>query len=289
MSHVTSIGQDCINNITTMQTIYIRNGAAICTLNSRLNNYPAHPVPLIYVPEALLDSYKGAAGWSNYKEYFRGLDIAVSLAPITSMQLGDGSVPYYSIPGILNALGESGGTLTFLADNTSELTFTGTATGVVDMNGHTQNKVFWMQNTGGSITIRNGTFTQTGDCFDGKTGFSDGYGGTVILENMTVKGTLWTDSHPYIIRSGDYKQIRNMKKNDVTSPGSGTVTIEGGRFQSFYNYSSSGWTYGDYYLSGGKFAFDPTGATNVTITSGYHAEANTDDDNATYPYRVVAD
>ena len=288
-SHVTSIGQDCINNITTMQTIYIRNGAAICTLNSRLNNYPAHPVPLIYVPEALLDSYKGAAGWSNYKEYFRGLDIAVSLAPITSMQLGDGSVPYYSIPGILNALGESGGTLTFLADNTSELTFTGTATGVVDMNGHTQNKVFWMQNTGGSITIRNGTFTQTGDCFDGKTGFSDGYGGTVILENMTVKGTLWTDSHPYIIRSGDYKQIRNMKKNDVTSPGSGTVTIEGGRFQSFYNYSSSGWTYGDYYISGGKFAFDPTGATNVTITSGYHAEANTDDDNATYPYRVVAD
>ncbi|MBR3562357.1 MAG: leucine-rich repeat domain-containing protein [Bacteroidales bacterium] len=288
-SHVTSIGQDCINNITTMQAVYIRNGASVCSLNTRLNNYPAHPVPLIYVPEGLLDSYKGAAGWSNYREYFRGLDIAVSLPPVTSMQLGDGSVPYYSIPGIINALCDNGGTLTFLADNTSELTFTGTATGVIDMNGHSQNKVFWMQNTGGSITIRNGTFTQTGDCFDGKTGFADGYGGTVILENMTVKGTLWTDSHPYIIRSGDYKQIRNMKKNDVTSPGSGTVTIEGGRFQSFYNYSSSGWTYGDYYISGGKFAFDPAAATNVTITSGYHVEANTDDDSATYPYKVAAD
>ena len=288
-SHIATLGQDCFNNIQTMQAVYIRNGAAIVSLSTRFTNYPAHPKPLIYVPEALLDSYKGAAGWSNYKEYFRGLDIAVSLAPITSMQLGDGSVPYYSVPGILNALGENGGTLTFLADNTSELIFTGTATGVVDMNGHTQNKVFWMQNTGGSITIRNGTFTQTGDCFDGKTGFADGYGGTVILENMTVKGTLWTDSHPYILRSGDYKQIRNMKKNDVTSPGSGTVTIEGGRFQSFYNYSSSGWTYGDYYISGGKFAFDPTGATNVTITSGYHVEANTDDDSATYPYKVVAD
>ena len=80
-----------------------------------------------------------------------------------------------------------------------------------------------------------------------------------------------------------------MKKNDVTSDGSGTVTIEGGTFKSFYNYSSSGWTYGNYYISGGKFAFDPTGATNVTIVSGYHVEANTGDDSATFPYKVVAD
>ena len=287
-SHIATMGQDCFNNIQTMQAVYIRNGASIVSLSTRFTNYPAHPKPFIYVPAGLLDSYKGAAGWNQYSEYFRGLDIPVSVDPITSMQLGDGSVAYYSIAGILNAFSDNGGTLTFLADNTSELTFTGSANGIVDMNGHTQNKVFWMQNTGGSITIRNGSFTQTGDCFDGKTGFADGYGGTVILENMTVKGTLWTDSHPYIIRSGDYNQIRNMRKNDVSSDGSGTVTIEGGRFQSFYNYSSSGWSYGDYIISGGKFAFDPSTATNVTIVSGYSVVANIGEDSATYPYQVVA-
>lgn len=288
-SHITTIGQDCFNNIQTMQALYIRNGGAIVSLTTRFTNYPAHPKPLIYVPEGLLDSYKGNAAWGQYKDYFRGLDIPVTMTPITTMQYGDGSVPYYSVEGAINALCENGGTLTFLADNTTELVFSGTADGVVDMNGHTQNRVFWMQNTEGSITIRNGTFIQTGDCFDGKTGFSDGYGGTVILENMTVNGILWTDSHPFIIRSGDYKELRNMRKNTVTSTGSGTITIEGGRFKSFYNYNYSGWTLGDYYISGGKFAFDPTSGTNVTIVSGYHVESNPDADSSTYPYRVVAD
>ncbi len=288
-SHITSIGQNCFNNIQTMQAIYIRNGAAIVSLSSGLTGYAAHPKPLIYVPAGLLDSYKGHAVWGQYRDYLRGLDIPVTMDPLTSMRYGDGSTQYYSFEGVCNALSENGGTLTFLANNTSELTFTGTATGIIDMNGYTQNRVFWMQNTDGSITIRNGTFTQTGDCFDGKTGFSDGYGGTVILENMTVKGTLWTDSHPYIIRSGEYNQIRNMRKNTVTSEGSGTVTIEGGSFKSFYNYSYSGWTYGDYCISGGKFAFDPTTATNVTIAAGCHVESNTDADSSTYPYRVVAD
>ena len=111
----------------------------------------------------------------------------------------------------------------------------------------------------------------------------------MILENITVNGILWTDSHPFVIRSGNYNQIRNMKKNTVTSDGSGTVTIEGGTFKSFYNYNASGWAYGDYYISGGKFAFDPEKATNVTIVSGYHVEDNTDGDSATFPYKVVAD
>lgn len=286
-SHITTLGQDCFHDIPTLQAIYIRNGASIVSLTTRFTN-SSYPYPSIYVPQALLDSYKGNAAWSQYKDYFVGLDIPVTMTPITSMQLGDGSTTYYSIEGVVNAFNENGGTLTFLANNTSELIFSGTS-GIIDMNGHTQNKVFWMQNDSGSITIRNGTFTQTGDCFDGKTGFNDGYGGTVILENMTVNGTLWTDSHPFVIRSGDYNQIRNMKKNSVISAGSGTVTIEGGRFKSFYNYSNSGWTYGDYYISGGKFAFNPTSATNVTIVSGYHVESNTDSDSSTYPYRVVAD
>lgn len=286
-SHITTLGQDCFHDIPTLQAIYIRNGASIVSLTTRFTN-SSYPYPSIYVPQALLDSYKGNAAWSQYKDYFVGLDIPVTVTPITSMQLGDGSTTYYSIEGVVNAFNENGGTLTFLANNTSELIFSGTS-GIIDMNGHTQNKVFWMQNDSGSITIRNGTFTQTGDCFDGKTGFNDGYGGTVILENITVNGILWTDSHPFVIRSGDYKQINNMKKNDVTSVGSGTVTIEGGRFKTFYNKSQSGWSYGDYYISGGKFAFNPTSATNVTIASGYHVDSNTDSDSSTYPFIVVAD
>ena len=289
-SSIQSLGTDVVNcNSSSLTAIYIRNGAAICTLGGRLSGYSLNSALKIYVPEALLDSYKGAAQWNNYKDYIYGIDVLVTLPPITSMQLGDGSVPYYSIAGITNAFSENGGTLTFLEDITSELTFTGSATGVIDMNGHSTNKVFWMQNTGGTITIRNGTFTQTGDCFDGKTGFNDGYGGTIILENMTVKGILWTDSHPFIIRSGDYNQLRNMKRTSVTSAGSGTITIEGGSFKSFYNYSSSGWTYGDYILSGGKYAFNPTEATNVTIASGCHVAPNTGSDSGTYPYAVEAD
>ena len=289
-SSIQSIGTDVINcNPSALTAIYIRNGASICSLGGRLSGYSLNSALKIYVPEALLDSYKGAAQWSNYKDYIFGIDVPVTLPPITSMQLGDGSTPYYSIAGITNAFSENGGTLTFLEDITSELTFTGSATGVIDMNGHSTNKVFWMQNTGGTITIRNGTFTQTGDCFDGKTGFNDGYGGTIILENMTVKGILWTDSHPFIIRSGDYNQLRNMKRTSVTSAGSGTITIEGGSFKSFYNYSSSGWTYGDYILSGGKYAFNPTEATNVTIASGCHVAPNTGSDSGTYPYAVEAD
>ena len=287
-SNIHSIASDCINcNPASVTAIYIRNGASICSLGGRLSGYALNASLKIYVPTALLDSYKGAANWVNYRDYIQGIDVPVSMSAITSMKLGDGSVSYYSLQGILSAFGDNGGTLTFLEDISSELTFIGSSTGVVDMNGHSTNKVFWMQNTGGSITIRNGTFSQTGDCLDGKTGFDDGYGGTVILENMTVKGTLWTDSHPYIIRSGDYNQIRNMKKNDVTSTGSGTVTIEGGRFKSFYNYSKSGWTYGDYIISGGKFAFDPRTATNTTIATGYKVESNTDSDSGTYPYIVV--
>ena len=289
-SSIQSMGTDVINcNPSALTVIYIRNGAAICTLGGRLSGYALNSALKIYVPEALLDSYKGASQWINYKDYIYGIDVPVTIPPITSMKLGDGSTPYYSLAGITNAFSENGGTLTFLEDITSELTFTGSATGVIDMNGHSTNKVFWMQNTGGTITIRNGTFSQTGDCFDGKTGFNDGYGGTIILENMTVKGILWTDSHPYIIRCGDYNVLRNMKKTSVTSAGSGTITIEGGSFKSFSNYSYSGWTYGDYILSGGKYAFNPTTATNVTIVSGYHVESNTGSDSGTYPYIIVAD
>ena len=173
------------------------------------------------------------------------------------------------------------------------MTFAPAVAGVVDFNGYNQTAKIWLQNTTGTLTLRNGTLTPTGDCIDGANGFSDGFGGTVIMENMTVNGTLWTDSHPFIIRSGDYKELRNMKKTSVTSEGSGTILIEGGRFRKFYDYTTSGWTLGTYIISGGKFAFDPTvamsgySAANTTIASGYSVQDNTDSDSGTYPYKVA--
>lgn len=198
-----------------------------------------------------------------------------------------GGTSYTSFPSAISAFNTSGGTLTYAADYSSEITFNNAVDGIVDMAGNNQGGKLWLQNNTGTITMRNGTCTQTGDCFDGKSGFSDGYTGKVILENMTVCGILWTDSHPFEIRSGNYNIVRNMYFNSIDRslyPDNGTITITGGSFQNFEDYHVSGWSYGDYIISGGTFAFDPRTKTNVTIVSGYHVEQV-----STTEYRVVAD
>ena len=195
----------------------------------------------------------------------------------------------------MDAFNQNGGTLTYQGNYGSELTFAPAVDGVVDFNGYNQTVKIWLQNVTGTLTLRNGTITKTDDCIDGAYGYADGFSGTVIMENMNVNGILWTDSHPFIIRSGDYNVIRNMKMNMINTAGSGTVTIEGGRFKKFYDYTSSGWTIGTYIISGGKFAFNPTAsgsnysAANTTIAAGYSVKNNTDSDSSTYPYIVTAD
>ena len=149
--------------------------------------------------------------------------------------------------------------------------------GLVDFNGHSHGNDLWIQSNeqGKEITITNGIITKN---VDGKSGVSDYYQGTVIFDNMTVTGTIFTDGHVYIFRSGTYNKIE-ASNNSATS---GTVTIYGGRFNSITV------TYGNptYILYGGKYTSPPTGSW---CASGYSIKWNTDDDAATYPYIVSAD
>lgn len=72
---ITSIGYDCFNGDSALMTIIIRNTAAVASLSTRLRaGIPGAPMPLIYVPSALLDSYKAAASWSQYADYIHPLD-----------------------------------------------------------------------------------------------------------------------------------------------------------------------------------------------------------------------
>ena len=204
-------------------------------------------------------------------------------APVASV----GGSNFYTFAEAAQAFNAGGGTLTYNQDNSTEVTFSATS-GTVDMNGYSQKAKIWINNASGTLTIMNGVLTPTGDCIDGEYGFNHGFGGTVILENMTVKGILWTDSHNFIINSGEYNQIRNMKRNEIDN--SGTVTITGGKFNQFYHYGSGGWSEGTYYISGGKFKFDPTtlGSNfNVVIADGYSVQDNPDSDSSTYG-KIVA-
>lgn len=201
-----------------------------------------------------------------------------------------GETSYTNFATAINAFNADGGTLTYYSDYTAQPVFSCESGGIVDMAGNTQSAVIWMRNNTGDITLRNGVCSNTGDCFDGYTGFNDGYTGKVILENMTVLGILWTDSHPFEIRSGDYNKVRNMYKTSISRddyPNNGSITITGGSFKDFQDYVTSGWACGNYYISGGKFAFDPTTKTNVTILPGYSVQSNPGPDSATYPYIVL--
>ncbi|MBO4595717.1 MAG: leucine-rich repeat protein [Bacteroidales bacterium] len=293
-SSVKTLKLQIFNSCNALEGVYIRNGAAVASLDRMLKN--AAPYPPIYVPAGLVGAYKTTDPWSLYKDNIYGIDgIPVTADPVSCFQLGDGSTPYYTAGHILDAFNQNGGTLTYQGNYGSELTFAPAVDGIVDFNGYNQTVKIWLQNVAGTLTLRNGTITKTDDCIDGAYGFADGFSGTVIMENMNVNGILWTDSHPFIIRSGDYNVIRNMKMNMINTAGSGTVTIEGGRFKKFYDYTSSGWTIGTYIISGGKFAFNPTAsasnysAANTTIATGYSVKDNTDSDSGTYPYIVTAD
>ena len=52
----------------------LNRDAAVVSLNTTLNSRAGNPVPTIYVPAALVESYKTTAPWSNYAEHIRPLD-----------------------------------------------------------------------------------------------------------------------------------------------------------------------------------------------------------------------
>lgn len=80
LPNVSSIGACAFADCTSMQTLIIR-GNRVCTLSGSegqtavLANTPiASGTGYIYVPAALVDSYKAATNWSNYASQFRALE-----------------------------------------------------------------------------------------------------------------------------------------------------------------------------------------------------------------------
>ena len=69
-----NLSSNCFYYDENLETLIIRRPDAVVTLNTTLNNRSGNPVPQIYVPAALVDSYKETAPWSNYADYIRSLD-----------------------------------------------------------------------------------------------------------------------------------------------------------------------------------------------------------------------
>lgn len=147
--------------------------------------------------------------------------------------------------------------------------------GVIDLNGHSINYLRIQNNSlGKAITLKNGIIT---DDIDGEYDFSDYYKGTVILENMTVADQIWTDGHDYVINSGTYYELINIK--DMGAPG--TVTINGGNFFRLTNDVNNG----TFYLNGGKYKQNPeTLSLDITIAPGKQVYDN--GEAADYRYEV---
>ena len=173
--------------------------------------------------------------------------------------------------------------LLFTGNVSENLTLT-RAEGEIDLNGHSAHILYTQNNQPDySLTIKNGTITGE---IDGAGGWNDWFCGTLIFENVTINGSLWTDGHNVIIKSGTYNAVNNYKRDDTP----GTVTIYGGNISAFNTTGVSAPTYhGAYTLYGGKYAFDPRDITacTVNIPTGYAVVENTDSDSSTYPWKVV--
>lgn len=78
-----TLGEKPFINCESLETLIIRNAAKICTIESPDSNdtwYPFDNTPIasgtgyIYVPSALVNSYKSASGWSTYANQFRAIE-----------------------------------------------------------------------------------------------------------------------------------------------------------------------------------------------------------------------
>ena len=153
------------------------------------------------------------------------------------------------------------------------------ANGIVDFNGHSAKELFVKNDVEGeSITLQNGTISP--NPIDGESGTGTYFKGTVIMENMTVNGRIFTDGHAYIINSGTYNQKICC---DTYSGYPGTTTIYGGYFTEL-GFNSG--PQGTYILYGGKYHTRPEDAW---CAPGYTIKSNTDSDSGTYPWIVSAD
>ncbi|MGN0990220.1 MAG: leucine-rich repeat protein, partial [Candidatus Ventricola sp.] len=73
----TSIGSNAFYSCSKLEALILSNADAVCKLDStNVFNYTliASGTGYIYVPSALVDSYKNATNWSTYANQFRAIE-----------------------------------------------------------------------------------------------------------------------------------------------------------------------------------------------------------------------
>ena len=167
--------------------------------------------------------------------------------------------------------------------------------GVFDLNGHKLYQIYVKNDVlGSAVTVKNGTITHDFEG-GGTTESLARFYGTVILENMTVEQTLYSDGHALVIKGGTYNTVINETDSGKGYPG--TVTIYDGKFSVLSASKVSGVETGTFILKGGKYKQDVMSITVndgterhlCVLADGYSFKANTDSDSAEYPYIVVKD
>lgn len=173
--------------------------------------------------------------------------------------------------------------------------------GIIDLGGNSLYiwagsyiKGLWLQNdvSGKSITVRNGMVSRMLDGGNDNRCFS----GTVIVEDLTFDGHIFTDGHPYELTNVNFINDCGTSRFEnyyyyTYDQTPHTITIYSGKYNCTFNAGSYGssWLKGSVTIYGGKFRDNPSSIANVTIPSGYSVKSNTDSDSATYPYIVSAD
>jgi hypothetical protein len=76
LSKVTSIGQHSFSAANALEALILRNAEKVCSLGSDAVSYTkiSSGSGYIYVPAALVDSYKAAANWQNYADQIRAIE-----------------------------------------------------------------------------------------------------------------------------------------------------------------------------------------------------------------------
>ena len=76
LPRVTSIGQHSFSAANALEALILRNAEKVCSLGSDAVSYTkiSSGSGYIYVPAALVDSYKAAANWQNYADQIRAIE-----------------------------------------------------------------------------------------------------------------------------------------------------------------------------------------------------------------------
>ena len=78
LASVTYMADNCLYRVSKLSRLILRNTSEVCTMqNSNVLAYCTlikNGTGYIYVPRALVDSYKAATNWASYADQFRALE-----------------------------------------------------------------------------------------------------------------------------------------------------------------------------------------------------------------------